>query len=184
MMPRRGAVFVDRDGVLNKRPPDHQYVSTPLEFRWLVGARDAVAKIARAGFLIVVVSNQRGIARGLVSWGTLHAIEEEIRNELGKRGVTVAGFYYCPHDLDAACSCRKPAPGLLLQAAEEHGIDLERSVMIGDAESDVEAGRLAGCATIRITQPGTRSAADTVVESLSAAAERIVGGHEPNQGGD
>jgi D-glycero-D-manno-heptose 1,7-bisphosphate phosphatase len=166
----RPAVFLDRDGVLNQRPPEHDYVRSRDQFSLLPGVAEAVRRLDAAGYALVVVSNQRGIARGLVSRGTLKAIEEAILEETG---VAVA-FYYCPHDRDDGCSCRKPAPGMLLEASADLTLDLSRSVMVGDAETDVEAGRAAGTRTILIAPAGVETTADAVVGSLAEAAAAIV----------
>jgi D-glycero-D-manno-heptose 1,7-bisphosphate phosphatase len=174
----RPAVFLDRDGVLNERPAPHTYVSRVEDFRWLPGAADGVSRLAALDCPVIVVSNQRGVARGLVSEDVLGEIEAKISGEFERRGGRLTAFYYCPHELDEGCDCRKPRPGLLLLAAREHGIELGTSVMIGDSESDVEAGRAAGCATIRIAPPGESSAADTVVsgfDEAAAAASRLLG---------
>lgn len=170
-MTLRPAAFLDRDGVLNKRPPEHDYVRSSDGFSLLPGAAGALRRLADAGYTLVVVSNQRGVARGLVTWETLSEIEEIVRREAQ---VHVA-FYYCPHELSDACDCRKPAPGMLLRAARELGLDLSRSVMIGDAESDVDAGDAAGARTILIASPGTVSSAGAVVADLAAAADTVLG---------
>jgi D-glycero-D-manno-heptose 1,7-bisphosphate phosphatase len=167
-------VFLDRDGVLNERPPEHEYLRSPDDFRWLPGAREAVARLCIAGYVVIVVSNQRGVARDLVSWDTLASIERVIQRGVSKHGGFITAFYYCPHNTDEACGCRKPAPGLLLRAAAEHGLDLAGSAMIGDSETDVQAGRAAGCMTIRITAPGASSTADVVVDALASAADRLL----------
>jgi D-glycero-D-manno-heptose 1,7-bisphosphate phosphatase len=174
--PRRRAVFLDRDGTLNVRPRPHDYVRSPAQFVWLPGAAAAIARLCAAGYLPVVVSNQRGVALGHVSEATLLAIEQAIQDELAGLGARVGGFYYCTHSLEAGCRCRKPEPGMLEQAAVDHELDLTTSVMIGDEESDVTAGRSAGCRTIRIAARGTSSAADLVVETLRQAAERLLPG--------
>jgi D-glycero-D-manno-heptose 1,7-bisphosphate phosphatase len=122
----------------------------------------------------IVVSNQRGIARGLVDRQTVDEIERLIQRDLRGCGASIVDFYYCPHDVGEACSCRKPAPGLLLAAAEEHELDLTRSVMIGDSETDVEAGRAAGCFTIRIAEPTTSSRADLIVHGLRSAVDWLL----------
>jgi D-glycero-D-manno-heptose 1,7-bisphosphate phosphatase len=171
---RSAAVFLDRDGVLNVRPPEHEYVTDPDGFEWLPGAAEGVALLNRAGYRVVVVSNQRGVARGVVSQETLTAIETRITEGLRDAGGHVEAYYYCPHDLSETCDCRKPRPGLLLQAVEELGLDLGRSAMIGDAESDVEAGRAAGCGTTILIAPrGTATAADVVAGDLRDAVAML-----------
>jgi D-glycero-D-manno-heptose 1,7-bisphosphate phosphatase len=169
----RRVAFLDRDGTLNVRPREHQYVRSPDDFCWLPGAAEGVARLARAGFALAVVSNQRGVARGLVSGAVLEEIEERIQQELAVYGCRIDAFRYCLHDLDAGCACRKPEPGMLLDLARQLDLDLERSWMIGDSEDDVLAGRAAGCRSALITASGTRSRADVVAGSLYAASELI-----------
>lgn len=169
-MSGRRAAFLDRDGVLNERPAEHDYVRTADGLVLLPGAPEAVRRFSEAGYVVVVVSNQRGIARGLVTWETLRAIEDAIRRASGAE----ISFYYCPHDVDEQCDCRKPQPGLLLRAARELDLDLARSVMVGDAETDIEAGRAAGTRTILLSAAGTPTKADLVVETLGDAAEAVL----------
>lgn len=170
------AAFLDRDGVLNERPAPHTYVTSRGHLRLLPGIGAAVTRLGAAGWVPIVVSNQRGIARGLVARETLAAIEDEIQAELAHHGTAIAGFFYCPHDHAERCDCRKPAPGLLLRAAEAHGIDLARSAMIGDSESDVLAGQAAGCTTVLITETPDVTAADRVAPDLAAAVDLLLAG--------
>jgi len=170
----RPAAFLDRDGVLNERPAVHDYVRTAGQFRWLPGAAEAVAALQAAGLVPIVVSNQRGIARGLVSWATLRAVEETIQAELDRHGARVEGFYYCPHEAEDGCDCRKPAPGLLHAAAAERGLDLEASVLVGDSESDVVAGLRAGCFTVRLAPGPEGTAAGASANDLSAAVRKVI----------
>jgi D-glycero-D-manno-heptose 1,7-bisphosphate phosphatase len=165
----RRAAFLDRDGVLNRRPAKHEYVTSVDARDLLPGIADAVASLRCAGYLPIVVSNQRGVARGTVSEQVLAGIERL----LAESGVRVEAFYYCRHDIADDCPCRKPRPGLLLQAAADHGLDLSESVMIGDDETDVEAGRHAGCRTIRIATTGERTSADELAADLSTAADIV-----------
>ncbi|MBV8990911.1 MAG: HAD family hydrolase [Solirubrobacterales bacterium] len=150
-MPARQAVFLDRDGTINVRAPDHDYIRDVADFRWLPGALEGMVTLARAGLPLFVVSNQRGVSRGLVTDATLTAIEACIRASLQTHGCSVEAFRYCCHDLDAQCDCRKPRPGLLLAVAREYQLDLASCWMIGDSVEDVEAGLAAGCRTIRLT---------------------------------
>lgn len=170
----RRAAFLDRDGVLNERLPPHEYVRCVDELRLLPGVGAAVAALEAAGLAAIVVSNQRGIARGIVSWDALRAIEAALQAELACYGARIEAFHYCPHELGAYCACRKPAPGLLLEAAQAHGLDLSRSFLIGDTESDVQAGRAVGCFTIRLCLPDEQTAADARADDLPAAVRDIV----------
>ena len=168
------AAFLDRDGTLNTRPPQHDYVREVSGFAWIPGAREGMAMLAEHGFALIVVSNQRGVSRGMVSPQVLTGIEQRIAADLEPLGVTMTGFLYCTHGLDDGCDCRKPAPGMLLRAADEHGIDLAASWMIGDADSDVAAGRGAGCRTARVGPDPTAGEADIVAPDLLTAAREIV----------
>jgi histidinol-phosphate phosphatase family protein len=141
----RPAVFLDRDGTLNRLPPLGEYVADPHELELLEGVVDAVRLLRSTGYACVVVSNQRGVALGRMSEEALNAVDARLR-EL----VELDGTYYCTHHLDAGCGCRKPAPGLLLRAADDLALDLGSSVIIGDSPGDVEAGRRAGCRGIRV----------------------------------
>lgn len=170
------AAFLDRDGVINKKAPNDGYIAHPRDFQLLPGVADAIALLNRAGFLTVVVTNQRGIAKGLVSPGDLTQIHAKMSAELATAGARLDAIYFCPHEIDPPCTCRKPAPGMLLTAAAEHHIDLPNSWMIGDSESDREAGVRAGCRTITIapkSAPPTGDA-DLFAESLFEAVRKIL----------
>jgi len=154
------AIFLDRDGVINELVYheeqgiiDSPFTAEQLKlFPWV---DEAIGKLSGAGYKVVIVSNQPGIAKGRLSSDTFQEIRERMREELAKQGAFVDGEYYCLHHPDATveslranCECRKPKPGLLLQAVREANINLSRSWMIGDGLTDVEAGRRAGCRTI------------------------------------
>jgi D-glycero-D-manno-heptose 1,7-bisphosphate phosphatase len=171
----RRAVFLDRDGTLNERPPEHEYVSSEHDFAWLPGAREALARLARTGFVLAVASNQRGVARGLVTVAALHAVERKIQADLEPHGCRIEAFGYCLHDLDAGCACRKPRPGMLHDLAASLDLDLASSWMVGDAGSDVEAGRAAGCRTALVGAANARgAAADLVAPTLDETSRLIV----------
>ena len=174
-----GAVFLDRDGTLNERPGDHDYVRSPAEFVWLPGAREAIGKLWSAGYVPLVVSNQRGVARGLVEPSALRAIDVRIQLDLEPYGVAIRAFSYCMHDDTDECDCRKPKPGMLVALATELQLDLSESWMIGDSESDVLAGDAAGCQTVLISRRCSLTAATFVAPSLAAAAELVVGAARP-----
>jgi D-glycero-D-manno-heptose 1,7-bisphosphate phosphatase len=168
------AVFVDRDGTINERPAPHRYIESVAEFRWLPGALAGLTRLGRAGFPLIVVSNQRGVARGRVSWEALASIESEIQNLLRPRGAEISVFRYCPHGLDDGCECRKPKPGLIRAAAEELGIDLAQSWMIGDADSDVQAGLAAGCQTVLIGREAGAVQPTICAANLLEASDRLL----------
>jgi D-glycero-D-manno-heptose 1,7-bisphosphate phosphatase len=169
----RPAAFLDREGTLNVRPAQHEYVTHLSGFAWLPGAREGMCRLHRAGFLLAVVSNQRGVARGLVSIATLRQIETRIQDDLVAFGCRVERFRYCFHDLADGCECRKPRPGMLLDLARELDLDLSRSWMIGDMPSDVRAGKAAGCRTAFIGSVSEELAADVVARSLDQASREI-----------
>lgn len=167
------AVFLDRDGTINVKPPAGAYVTSPSELRLLPGAGQAVRALNQTGALVLVVTNQRGVALGKMALSDVHEVNEALSARLRRVGATVDGFYVCPHDL-GTCQCRKPAPGLLLQAAHDYGrVQLERSVMVGDSETDVEAAMAAGAKAIRLGPTGTESAASSVRANLASAVTEI-----------
>ena len=150
---KQKAIFLDRDGTINKYVGFLRHIN---DFDLIEGVADAIKLINQSEYLAIVVTNQPVIARGEVSWEELNEIHQKMTTLLGKAGTYVDGIYICPHHPDKGfegerpeykidCSCRKPKPGLLLQAAKDFNIDLSQSVMIGDSTRDVEAGRAAGC---------------------------------------
>jgi D-glycero-D-manno-heptose 1,7-bisphosphate phosphatase len=153
---QRRAVFLDRDGVLNHDRCD--YVKSPAEFRPIAGAAEAVAQLKQAGWVVIVVSNQSGLGRGLFDQEALEATMEKMHEVLAAAGGSLDAVYYCPHTPGEGCDCRKPAPGLLLRAAREHGIELTGSYLVGDKAADIECGRAAGLRTILVETgpPGKR----------------------------
>ncbi len=170
------AAFLDRDGVINVKAPEGQYVTRWEEVRFLPGVAAAIARLKKAGFLVIVISNQRCVAKGLVTSAEVEALHKKIRRELADLGATIDAVYFCPHDTEPACDCRKPAPGMLLQAAKDHQIDLGASWMIGDSAADVAAGKNAGCKTVLIGQreSSTANPPDFLADSLLDATERIL----------
>lgn len=142
------AVFLDRDGVLNYNRPD--YVKTPEECIPIPGAAEAVAALKRAGWAVVLASNQSGLGRGLFDRKTLAAIMAKLSAELEAAGGRLDAIYTCPHLPGAGCDCRKPAPGMVLRAAREHHLDLARSFFVGDSRCDIECGRAAGLRTVLV----------------------------------
>ena len=138
------AVFLDKDGTLIDDVP---YNVDPALITLAPGAREGVRALAAAGYALIVVTNQSGIARGLFEAGALQGVRDRM---MVLFGANFDDFRHCPHGPDDGCACRKPLPGMLVDAAREHGIDLASSWMVGDILNDVEAGRRAGCRTILI----------------------------------
>jgi len=172
------SVLLDRDGVINRLRPDH--VKRWDEFEPLAGAVESVARISASGRDVVVVTNQSAIGHELVSRAVVDDIHRRLAEAVGGRGGAIRAFLVCPHRRDAGCGCRKPAPGLLLRARAELGLDLVRAVMVGDQVGDVEAARAAGCRAMLVDPTGERAAAlddpaCPVVGSLAEAADVICG---------
>jgi len=179
----RKAVFLDRDNTIIE---DRAYSADPASIVPLAGAIEAMRRLQDAGYLLVIITNQSGVARGYFEEEALRAFNAQLIERLRGEGVTVAGLYYCPHYANGKvaryaipCDCRKPAPGMLIQAAEEHGIALAQSWMIGDKADDVGAGKAGGCRTIRVLT-GKAPAADDeepdfTAASLADAADLVLG---------
>jgi len=175
---RRPALFLDRDGVLNE---EVDYLHDPAKLIMIGGVAPVLADCNRAGVPVLVVTNQAGIGRGYYQvdafWRVAHAIEAALAGE----GARIDGWYFCPHRPDDDCACRKPRPGLLAAAAAERGLDLARSVFVGDKISDLEAGRNAGTRTLLVRTgygradercliaEGRESLFDACVDSLGEA---------------
>lgn len=163
-------VFADRDGTLNVKAPAGSYITAPGDVVLLPGAATALRRLNAAGVRVVVATNQRGIARGLMTTTDYDRVRKRLDVLLEESGAHIDATYVCPHDIDA-CSCRKPLPGLLLQAmADLHEVTAPTSVMIGDSPSDVEAGLGAGVRTIRIAA-APDAAADHTASSFAAAVD-------------
>lgn len=135
-------IFLDRDGVINENRAD--YVKNWHEFHFLKGSREAIGKLTQAGHRIIVCTNQAGVARGHVSLETLEEIHRRMIADVAAFGGVIEKVYYCPHGKDENCACRKPRPGMLLQARDELGIDLSDALFIGDSMTDIRAGLAAG----------------------------------------
>lgn len=183
---RKRAVFLDRDGTLNV---EKEYLFRPEEFVFTPDAPKAIKALRQAGFLVVVVTNQSGVARGYFPVAMVETLHRFIQNELSAFGTKVDAFYYCPHHPAAddpvygrECDCRKPRPGMLLQAAEEFDIDLENSYMVGDKCADLLAGIAAGAKPVLVlTGYGNqeRPKADPAIPcyaDLAAASAAILAG--------
>jgi D-glycero-D-manno-heptose 1,7-bisphosphate phosphatase len=176
-------VFLDRDGILNEKMPEGQYVTRWDEFHMLPGVPDAVRRLNEAGLLTIVVSNQRGIAKGLYTSADVESIHSAFERKLSEAGAHIDAFFICPHDHDK-CDCRKPLPGLFEQAvARFPQITAATSVMIGDSLVDVEFGRRLGMATVFVEvdadrrSPHARQAsalADLRFTSLPAAVDALL----------
>jgi D-glycero-D-manno-heptose 1,7-bisphosphate phosphatase len=167
------AVFIDRDGTLMR---DVDYCGDPNEVAIYDGVSAALHRLKAGGYKVIVITNQSGIGRGYFDEKAYRAVEAELERQIGAG--LIDATYFCPHSPEQACQCRKPEPGMVIQAAREHAIDLSRSYFIGDKESDVKCGRRAGTKTI-LVQTGygddaDQNAADAVVADLPAAVGAIL----------
>ena len=173
MIPKSPAVFIDRDGTIME---DVVYCSDPKQVRIFHGIPEALRRLKSNGFKLIIITNQSGIGRGLFTIEQYHAVEAELLHQLGDGLIDAS--YFCPDVPGQQSNCRKPAPGMILQARREHRIDLSRSFFIGDKEIDAECGRNAGVRTIRV-QTGherdvTGSVADWVASDFPDAAQIIL----------
>jgi len=172
------AAFLDRDGVINRKASEGEYVTRWEEMQFLPHVAEAIGRLNRAGYLVIVVSNQRCVAKGLLTIRDLESLHQRMSAKLAADGAKIDGIYYCPHDYEDACNCRKPAPGMLFEAARDHQIDLRASWMIGDSSLDVEAGRAAGCKTAQIldgkdiTAGGASLAAPTLFDAVKQILQK------------
>jgi D-glycero-D-manno-heptose 1,7-bisphosphate phosphatase len=172
----RKAAFLDRDGVLNRKAPEGQYVTRWEEMEFLPGAPEGVRLLNHAGYFVVVVSNQRCVAKGLITTTELEFMHTRIRDEFAAAHARIDAIYYCPHDFVPPCDCRKPQPGMLLKAARTYNLSLAESWMVGDSEHDVHAGKSAGCRTVRLVEEGksSTSGAELMASSLLDAVHKIL----------
>jgi D-glycero-D-manno-heptose 1,7-bisphosphate phosphatase len=161
---REPAVILDRDGVLNVKPPRAQYVTRPDDFAWRDGSLEALRAFADAGWRVLVVSNQAGIARGAMTHADLDAVHARMRAEAEEAGGRIDGVYVCPHGWDEGCACRKPAPGMLFAAQRDHDLDLTRTTFVGDDERDAQAAAAAGAPSVLLDD----------ATSLADVAQRLI----------
>ena len=182
---KRPAVFLDRDGTINI---EKEYLYKVEDFEFIPGAPEAICVLKEAGFLVVVVTNQSGVARGYYTLQDVHRLHEHMQEQLAIVGTEVDAFYICPHHPEKGngeylldCDCRKGRPGMLLQAAEDFGIDLKRSFMVGDKIADIQAAEGAGCKPILVLTGYGQATRDEnqlndvmVCTNLSAAADLIL----------
>ena len=168
----RKAVFLDRDGVL---VPDIGYPHRPQHAVLFPDVIGGLRALQAMGFQLVVVTNQSGVGRGLYSLDDVEGFHDRLREELERVGVVIQRneFYVCPHSPDDSCDCRKPAPGLILRAALEHQITLRHSIMVGDKETDIEAGLTSGTWTVLLDRDGQAgpTRADYVASGLDEVVE-------------
>jgi histidinol-phosphate phosphatase family protein len=170
------AVFLDRDGTL---APDVNYCRCPDDFHLFNETPQAIKLLNDAGFKVIIITNQSGIARGYFTEETLAEIHQKMKDELRKKGAYIDAIYYCPHHPDDDCECRKPKTGLFLQAAAHFHFDLGGSFVVGDMQADIAAGKTLGCKTIAVNakpqaKPGIVDSADYTADNLLEAVNWIL----------
>jgi D-glycero-D-manno-heptose 1,7-bisphosphate phosphatase len=159
-----GVVFLDRDGVINTDSPE--YIKSLSEFHPIPGSLEAMARLSKAGFALILVTNQSALARGLIGLSELNAIHDHLSNQVRRLGGRLDDVFYCPHHPDDHCGCRKPKPGLIHQACQRHGIDLDRACLVGDSARDLQCARAAGCRhTVLVRSPCTSAHLETLRRS-------------------
>jgi len=149
MTEKKKAIFLDRDGVINK---EVSYLSNPNDFEFIEGSIEALKILKQKGFLIIIITNQAGIARGFFTEETLEAIHSKMIRILKQNNIELDDIYYCPHhpDFTGLCDCRKPNTGMLLKAQLEYNIDLTNSYIVGDTLNDIQTGKAARCKTVLV----------------------------------
>jgi D-glycero-D-manno-heptose 1,7-bisphosphate phosphatase len=179
----RPAVFLDRDGVINQ---ETGYVHKVDEFDFIDGVFAACRVMSKAGYRLIIITNQAGIARGYYTEDDFHLLTKWMLDTFRQQGVEIDGVYYCPHHpvygvggYRRDCDCRKPAPGMILHAAQEHSLDLQHSILVGDKVTDVEAGRAAGVGCCVLVQTGhllsakDQGKADAVFDDVPGMANAL-----------
>jgi D-glycero-D-manno-heptose 1,7-bisphosphate phosphatase len=166
------AAFVDRDGTLNVKAAEGDYIRRAADLELLPGVAAAVRRLNDAGVPVFVITNQRGVSRGLMSEQDLDDVHLRLAELLGEHGAHIDAIYTCVHGA-GECDCRKPLPGMLLDAARDHHVDLGRAVMVGDAAADVAAGRAAGTRTIRLSAVPDDDADATMLTLSDAVAAML-----------
>ena len=164
-------VFIDRDGTINHDSPD--YIKNRSEFKIIPGSIEAIRLLTLSGFTSIVITNQSALARELISPGELDHIHADMKATILSGGGKITDIFFCPHLPNDGCDCRKPAPGLLLQAQRKYNIDLPMSIMVGDSAKDIECGRNAGCSKAVLVKTGKDDAAEDMLKTKQIATDYI-----------
>lgn len=165
------AIFLDRDGVINE---DAGYVHRIEDFKIIPGVFNSLKKLQSAGYKLIVITNQSGIGRGIYTMEDFFKVNKYMMNILKNQGIKIDKVYFCPHNPEDNCNCRKPKTGLLEKAAEEFDIDIESSWIIGDKLSDVEMGEKAGCKTLLLESKYVRNIKRFKLKSLGEVSDYIL----------
>jgi histidinol-phosphate phosphatase family protein len=151
-MKEKKVVLLDRDGVVNKNAPLHDHVKKWEEFDFLPEAAEGIKRLNDAGFTIVLITNQQGIGKGLMTEEDLTNIHDKMQRELSKKGARIDYIYYCPHLQDENCKCRKPKPGMVEKAAKEIGFNPKKAILIGDSENDKKLAEVVGAKFFKVDE--------------------------------
>lgn len=176
-------VFLDRDGVINR--DSAEYIKSREEFEFLTGSIAALVRLRKAGYDVIVITNQSAVNRGMITLKGLDDMHHMMKKTIQRHGGQIRDIYYCPHRPDEGCDCRKPKPGLILKACDQYTIDLNHATMVGDSTKDIECARNAGCARVVLVKTGNGpksekelkdggTAVDFVAENLYDAVDWIV----------
>jgi len=177
-MQKNRAFFLDRDGVIIRDVP---YLRTESAIQLLPGVDKAIRKVNVFGFICIVITNQSGVAHGLLNTQDISNIHDVIQSELALKGSNIDAFYFCPHHPDGSvkeyaieCDCRKPGVGLFFRAAEDYNLDLTKSVMVGDKETDLRAGRSAGCESFILNKPMLINEIEITFSNLEEVVDHVI----------
>ena len=163
-------VYLDRDGTINHDSPD--YIKSRSEFKFIPGSIEAIRLLTLSGFTSIVITNQSALARKFISPGELDHIHGMMKDAIVSGGGLITDIFFCPHMPNDGCECRKPAPGLLLQAQRKYNIDLSKSIMVGDSAKDIECARNAGCGRAVLVKTGKDDDVEHILKT-----KRIVADH-------
>lgn len=169
---RHPSILLDRDGVLNEKMPRATYVRSWDDWQWLPGAKQALGLLKSAGYQVIIITNQAGIAFGDITEAGLDQLHRRLKSETLDAGGEISAIYYCPHGWDDGCECRKPRPGMLLQAQKDFDLDLSRTYFIGDDERDAAAASAAGCPSALLSQE--TSLLDLTIQLLNGNLNPVV----------
>jgi len=165
----RKVVYLDRDGTINHDSPD--YIKSRSEFKFIPGSIEAIRLLTLSGFISIVITNQSALARKFISPAELDHIHALMKDAIISGGGKITDIFFCPHMPDDGCECRKPAPGLLLQAQRKYNIDLSKSIMVGDSAKDIECARNAGCGKAVLVKSGKDDDAEYILKTKQIVAD-------------
>jgi len=164
-------VFLDRDGVINVDSSD--YIKSWAEFSFIPGSLDAIARLTKAGIMVIIITNQSAVNRGMIPLTELKSMHSRLGQAISDSGGRISDIFFCPHRPDEHCGCRKPKPGLIFAARDRHGIDLSSAVMVGDSVKDILAGQAAGCGRTVLVKTGNGKTAIKTLEQTDQSPDHV-----------